>query len=289
MQILISGLISGITISLLAIAFQVVYLPMRVFYIALAGIYSLAPFIVYSLHGMGQGWIVAILIALIVCIAGSIFCDLTNHALLTRRNASESAHLVTSLGIYIIIIQVISLLWGNEPKSFQTGLHTVFNIGDIVVTNSQLITISVGTLLISGYALFFTRTEIGLRFRALADNATEFALLGYNIYQYRLFSFAISGVLAASSSILVSFDVGFDPNLGIETLLVSVVAVIVGGTNSFWGPAIAGILLGILRAEVVWFLSAQWQDAVTFGFLVVFLYLRPQGLFGKKQRLETQL
>jgi branched-subunit amino acid ABC-type transport system permease component len=56
MQILLSGLISGLAIALLAMAFQAVYLPTRIFFMALAGIYSLAPYVVFACRAVGAPW-----------------------------------------------------------------------------------------------------------------------------------------------------------------------------------------------------------------------------------------
>jgi branched-chain amino acid transport system permease protein len=127
-----------------------------------------------------------------------------------------------------------------------------------------------------------------LQFRALADNPTQLALFGYNIRRLRFLAFGIAGLLAATSSLLVAFDLGFDPHGGLNALLLAIVAVIIGGRESLFGPVLAGFLLGVMRAQIVWYGSARWQDTVTYLLLVLFLFLRPQGLIGKKNRLEAQ-
>ena len=127
-----------------------------------------------------------------------------------------------------------------------------------------------------------------MQFRALADNPDELALRGYNIRRLRLLAFGVSGLLGAVSALLTAYDIGFDPNVGLSALLLAVVAVIIGGRQSFIGPVVGGILLGMVRSEVVWILSARWQEAVTFGLLVLFLYMRPNGLVGRETRLEAK-
>jgi branched-chain amino acid transport system permease protein len=104
---------------------------------------------------------------------------------------------------------------------------------------------------------------------------------------HRLIAFAFAGVFASVSSLLTAYDIGFNPYSGLYSVLIAVVAVIIGGRESFAGPAIGGLLLGLVRAQVVWHLSARWQEAVTFGVLACFLLLRPNGLFGQKIRLEA--
>jgi branched-chain amino acid transport system permease protein len=102
----------------------------------------------------------------------------------------------------------------------------------------------------------------------------------------RLLVFALGSIFAAVGSILVSLDIGLDPHVGFPVVLAAAVACIVGGMRNFLAPAIGGLLLGITQSLVVWQTSAQWEDAVTFSMLILFLMFRQQGLFGVRQRAE---
>lgn len=288
MQVFFNGLALGAAIALTATAFQIVYLPTRIFFVGLAGVYSAAPFIAYAVLRCDGGWPVAILAATSGCVVVSLLSEWANHARLARRNASDGAHLIASLGMYIIIVQIVAMVWGNDTKVLRAGLLSTTDIGSLVVTGAQWRTLSAAAVLIGGFAFFLMRSDLGVRLRALAENPVQFALFGYDVERHRLLAFAISGFLAATSSLLVSYDVGFEPHVGLDALLLAIVAVIIGGRDSFLGPAFAGILLGVVRAEVAWFLTARWQDAATFALLVLFLFLRPQGIFGQKLRLEAR-
>lgn len=285
MQILINGLISGLTIAVLALGFTVVYLPTRVFHIALGGIYAFVPFIAWALGAFP--WFLAVLVAMISGIAISLLCEGINHAPLEKKGAASGTHLVSSLGIYIILVQAIALIWGNETKVLRTGLDGIVKWGAIILTHAQLIATTVSLLILGLFYLWLKFSDLGLQFRALADNPKEFALRGYNVSRLRLLAFSISGLLGAIASLLVAYDIGFDPNGGLSAVLLAVVAVIIGGRSSFLGPVLGGILLGVVRSEVVWFLSARWQEAVTFIILALFLFLRPNGILGSKMRLEA--
>lgn len=287
MQILANGIISGLTIALLAVAFQSVYLPTRVFFIGLAGIYSLTPFIAHTVRSNGGGWFLAIGLSILVSICLSVLCEWVSHARLARHQASEGAHLISSLGTYIVLIQIVALIWGNDPQALRIGLDAVTRFGQVVITGAQWVTLLIAVLLLGGYGIFLMRTDLGLRLRALADNPVRFALLGYDVERHRLLAFCLAGVFAGTSALVTSYDMGFDPYTGLPALLLAVVAVIIGGRASFAGPVLGALLLGFLRAQVVWYLSARWQDAVTFGLLALILLLRPQGLLGNKSRLEA--
>ncbi len=287
MQIILNGIISGSAIALLAVAFQMVYLPTRVFFIGLAGIYSIAPFFAFAAAKAGLPLAVGIALAVASSVLVAVACEWLNHARLARKGASDGAHLISSLGIYIVLVQVIAILWGNETKTLRTGLDSTVHLSGSILTSSQIIMAGVAAALLLGVWAMLRASNIGLRLRALADNPTQFALFGYNVDAHRLIAFAFAGAFAAASSLLTAYDVGFDPYTGLHAVLLAVVAVIIGGRHSFAGPAIGGLLLGFVRAQVVWHFSARWQEAVTFGVLALFLLLRPHGLFGQKTRIEA--
>ncbi len=288
MQILFNGIINGLIIILLALAFTVVYLPTGVFYIALGGIYATTPFIVWGSLQAGLPWFVGIFAATLVGIIVSLVCELANHAPLEKKGSDSGAHLVSSLGIYIILTQAVAIIWGNETKVLRMGLDGVVRLGSVILTFAQLIATSVSLVILVLFYLWLQYSKLGLQFRALADNPKEFALQGYNVRRLRLVAFGISGFLGSVSSLLVAYDLGFDPNGGLSAMLLAVVATIIGGRQSFFGPVLGGILLGVVRSQVVWYLSARWQTAMTFLVLAFFLFLRPNGLLGSKVRLEAK-
>ena len=289
MQIIANGLIAGLTIVVLALAFVVVYLPTRVFHLALGGVYAIVPFIAWSCLQAGWPGYLAIIVAILTGVSISLACELLNHAPLESKQASWGAHLVSSLGIYIIIVQIVALIWGEESKFFRTGVDVIISIGSIRFTQTQMVGLVVCVGAIALFYLWLKSTNLGLQFRAMADNPKQFALQGYNILKLRRIAFGISGFLGAIASLLVAYDVGFDPNAGLVAVLLAVVAALIGGRQSFWGPLIGGILLGIIRSQAVWLLSARWQDAITFIILAIFLYVRPNGILGQKSRLESEM
>lgn len=288
MQILVNGFINGLTIGLIALAFNVVYLPARVFYVALAGIYTVTPFLVWTGLKNGYPWYLVVTAALLFGIFISIFFEVINHRFLENKRASSGAHLISSLGFYIIIVQIVVLIWGNQTKVIRTGVDSTLVLGSVIITYAQLTALIVSLIAVAGFYVWLKYTSIGLQFRALASNPVELALRGYNINILRIIAFGVSGFFCSIASLLVSYDVGFDPHGGLYFLLLGVVATVIGGTDSFFGPVFGGIMLGIVRSEVVWFLSARWQEAITFLLLSVFLFVRSKGIFGREERLEAE-
>lgn len=288
LQILINGLVSGSAIALLAVAFQAVYLPTRVFFIGLAGVYAFVPYIALAVMSAGgPGWL-AVVVATLFSMGLCLLCEWGNHAPLSRRKATPGTQLIASLGVYIILVQLVAMIWGNDTKTLRTGIDSVTRMGGTIVTGAQWTTLIVGFLFLGGFAFFLLRSNLGLRLRALADNPTMFALYGYNVDRHRLLAFALCGAFGAAAALVTAYDVGFDPHTGLHAVLLAIVAVIIGGQGSFLGPVIGALLLGLLRAQVVWHFSARWQEAATFGLLAVFLLFRPQGILGRETRLEAK-
>ena len=288
MQILGNGILNGLIIAMMALAFQLVYLPTKVFHVALGGIYVIAPYIAWICLKGGVPWYISLAASLAFCALFAIAIDYFNHAPLARRHAPFVSHLIISLGVYIVSVQVLVMIWGSHPKELRIAADEAYFIGELIFTATQFWSGGVSIVVLTVFTLWLWRTDTGLQFRALADNPNEIAVRGYNITKLRMIAFGLSGVITAIGAILVAREIGFHPHSGLDTLLLAVVAAIIGGQSSFVGPIIGGLLLGIVRSEVVWYMSAQWQDGVTFLMLAVFLLLRPQGIVSKRARLEAE-
>lgn len=287
LQIVVNGLISGMVLAVLALGFSIVYLPCRVFHIALGGIYALTPFVAMTILHSGGGWPFAIIGSVGSALVIGLLCELLNHRRLEQRQASSGAQLIASLGVFIILVEVVAITWGNENQILRSGIDKTFAINGLILTRAQVLSGLLSTVLLTALFIWLRFTNIGLRLRALADNPVEFGLRGFNVDAHRLFAFGLSGLLAATAALLMAYDVGFDPHGGLHMLVLAVVAVLIGGRESFLGPVVGGVLLGVLRALVVWYLSARWQDVATFVLLALFLYIRPHGICGRRGRLEA--
>lgn len=287
MQILINGLIQGLFISLLAIGFSIVYNSTGIFHIAQGAIYSVAPFLLFSFIKAGTGIPIAVLLTFAITIFLSMSFEKANHWPLYRKEASTMIQLISSLGIYIIIIQIVAIIWGNEARVLREGIDVTYNFSGLILTRSQMIG---GIISLSFIIIFFfwlKRTNSGLMFTALSDNPIQLSLIGYDVTRLRLLAFGLSGFFTTVAAILTALDIGFDPHGGLNIVLIAIVATIIGGRGSFVGPVICGILLGFIRSQVVWYTSARWEDTITFLLLVLFLFVRPQGIIGNKGRFEV--
>jgi len=144
----------------------------------------------------------------------------------------------------------------------------------------------VAVVLFIGLVLLLRKTRLGQQLRAMRDDPELVTVIGLNPRTLRRVVFGLGSALAAVAAILLGLDVDIDPHIGLAAVLNGAVAVIIGGVGRFEGAALGALVLGLLQSVAVWQTSARWQEAVTFGVLILFLLFRPQGILGKKRRVE---
>ena len=127
MQIILNGLINGISIATLALAFNVVNVPTRVFWITLGAIYTTASYVAWALIQSGWSIVIACGIATLASMLIAILCEIFNHRPLAKKGASEGVQMISSLGLYVVIINIIVLVWGNDTKTWRGGVDRVWH------------------------------------------------------------------------------------------------------------------------------------------------------------------
>lgn len=195
--------------------------------------------------------------------------------------------LLASLGIYILLQNLISMFFGDDTKSIRFSVvNEGINIFGARITPIQgviLFTAIVVTMLL---ILFMKKTKMGKAMQAVANDPELANISGISSDRVILISFAIGSALAGLTGILVALDVDMTPTMGMNTLMMGVVVMIVGG-NNVKGIVCAALLLGFTQNLGVWYISSQWQDAIAFLILILFLLLKPEGFFGRKLRKQS--
>ncbi len=119
--------------------------------------------------------------------------------------------------------------------------------------------------------------------RAVANDPWLANATGIESDRVILFTFAIGSALAGFAGILISLDIDMTPTMGLNALMMGVVAVIVGGSGRpIPGVLLGALLLGLAQHLGVWKISSQGQDAIAFAILLIFLLFRPQGFLVRK-------
>lgn len=295
-QLLVNGLIAGAVYALVALGFSLIYRSTRIFHIAHAAVYTAAAYFLYMFYIQAHmGLIVSIFLA-VGCtgILGLLMEMIVYHPLF-KEEASASVMLVSSIGIMTIVINTIAMLWGNETKIIMSGISETRKFTnpfagidsafkEIIVTMPQVYQFCISALLILLVLIVLNYTKFGKKVKAICDNDRLVEIFGISLARYRVMIFFIGSSMAGLGSILFAVDVGMDPYVGMPILLISAVAVIVGGVDSFAGAVLGGFFLGFSKALVVWKMSAKWENMIVFLLLILFLLLKPEGILSRSKR-----
>ena len=228
--------------------------------------------------------IVASIVAIVLSMLLSLLSEIIVYRPLHKKNASLNVAMIASIGIMIAIINTIAMLFGNETKVIENTILKPLMLGNIIITTPQKYQVLIGVMILIFFMIALQRTNWGLRLRALSADETLYETLGYNTKATRIVVFLLSGAFIAIASCLTVYDVGLDPNMGMNILINAMVAMILGGVGKFSTCILGGLTLGVLQSLTVYQFASNWQNAVTFLVLLILLFLRPQGIAGYKQR-----
>ncbi len=285
-QLLANGLVLASTNALLALGFAVIFGTTRIFHFAHGSVYGMAAYtFLFGLVGLNWPPIAAAALAVVGAVGLGIVLDLLAYEPLIQRGAAPLALFITSLGLFIIFDNLISLPYGRTPQAVP---NTVFpsgsiEIADVFITPTQVAITGITVLLLLGLLAFFLRTRLGVAIRAVASDAGLAEVLGVNVRHTRLAVFGLGSLLAAVASVLIALDTGaVDPGISLTSVLVATVAVIVGGVGSITGATLGGLLLSIFHTIAAGFFSEQWADLIVFSLVLVVVIFRPAGLLGRR-------
>jgi len=286
-QLIANGLVNGAIYSIVALGFSLVYNTTGIFHIAHGAVYAFSSYIFYTFYRiLNFPLLPSFLLGLFSGVLLGIFMEVLVYRPLFIKKTSSGIALVSSIGINVFIVNLIALLYGNETKILFPGIQKTFQFGGVILTRIQVAEFVAFIIIFSIYFLLLRLTNFGKLIRAYANNPTLLSTFGVEVSHLRVWIFAVGSLFAGIASCLVAIDVGMDPNVGMPALLVSAVSMIVGGIGIFESAAIGGFLIGVIQSLVVWQISARWQEAVTFALLIVFLLFRPQGVLGRRKRIE---
>lgn len=286
-QIVINALIYGLLLSLVALGFHAIFATTRIFHIAHGVIYVSSAFFYFAINHI-FGIIPSIILTFLLSFMLGMLVEALVYKPLLNKSSNQNITLISSLGVYIILVNLIVLIFGNETKMLNNNISVGINIGQVIITQPQINQICFAIPLIVAFLIFMKLTGLGLRVRAVADNTILARVVGIKLQRIRYLVFGIGSVLASGAALLRANDVGIDPYSGMSITLSAAVVVIIGGTRSYYGTIIGAIVLSIIQNFTEFYLSSQWKDTATFTLLIVVLLWRTEGILQFKIRTDEK-
>ncbi|HLP90417.1 MAG TPA: branched-chain amino acid ABC transporter permease [Nostocaceae cyanobacterium] len=305
LQQLLNGLSIGSVYAIFALGYTLVYSILGIINLAHGAIFTLGAYFTYALMGgnFGLNGLLANAVLpvklpfTLALIIGSILAGLVGVIMeriafqpLRKKGSDPLFTVVSSLGVAVVIVNVIQYLVGAESYTFPAdtfgNLPPAINFGSaekpIPIRTVQLIIFAVSMVIVAILTYFINYTKYGKAMQAIAEDQTTANLLGINTDRFIILTFFISSFLAGLAGGLVASSVSISgPYFGIAFGLRGLAVIVLGGLGSIPGAVLGGLLIGVVEALVPGEYSG-YKDAVAFGILFIMLLVRPQGLLGKR-------
>lgn len=284
MQIIINILLSCSLFFLIAFSFSLCYFIVHFFHIPHAISLTFGAYITYFISiQQGLPLCGAVPIAIITGILLMLVVNQWIYKPLQKKKLKSWQMMIASLGLYVVLQNVISMIWGDSTLSFRTWqVKTGHEFLGAYITDVQIITIVVCFVLLVLTWLFLEKTNIGQQIKAVSSNPELSGILGISKNKAITWSFALGSGLAACAGILVAADTDMTPTMGFNWLLYGVVAMIIGGMGKMRYLLLGALLLATAQHLSAYYLDSKWMNATAYIILIIFLYFKPYGFSGKQ-------
>ena len=288
LQLVANGLVTGSVIAIAAVGVSLVYGILRLVNFAYGDFMAFGALAAYAFNGpLGLGMIPATLVGMLATAVLSLVLDVALWRPLRARRAGFMSLFLASIGLALVLRQVLLLAYGPQPQTYAVDQYKVYVIGSVRLSQPQFITIVVAAGAIGVIGVLLSRTTLGRTMRALADDRALAAISGIHVGRVIRYTWLVSGLLAGLAGVLAGLvQSSFDPNFGFQLLLPVFAAVVLGGIGSAYGALAGGLLLGLAMELSTWpslfgGVDPVYKPVVAFAILAAALMVRPQGLFGR--------
>lgn len=282
-QVVANILYAAAGIFIVGISFSVIFSTARFFHFAHAAVITAGAYAYFAfLEWAGFPAFLSAILAVLVG-AGLGWCiEATVYRAMRKKGASALILLLASLGIYIVLQNALSMLFGDDTKIVVgSATASTLSVFGAQVTTIQFLTVAIAVVVFFGKAHLLDRRRLGLGLRAVADSRELAKVSGIDYDKTMVVAFCLGSSLAGGVGLLRAFDVGMTPTMGLPMLLLGVVAVVIAGSGRVLGIALASLLIAALQEVSAWQLGTQWEETAAFLLLLGFLLVRPQGIFGR--------
>lgn len=300
LETLFGGLMVGMLYSLIAIGFVLIYKASGVFNFAqgamvLFAALAMARFSEWIPHWLGlESQVLANVLAFFAAMAVMIVVAWLIERLVLSKlvNQEGITLLMATLGIAYFLDGLGQSIFGNDiykidvgmPKEPLMVLENIFQ-GGLLLSQEDLIAALVAAALVVVLALFFQKTSTGRALRAVADDHQAAQSIGIPLNRIWVIVWSVAGFAALVAGIIWGSKLGVQFSLSLVALK-ALPVVILGGLTSIPGAIVGGLLIGVGEKLSEIYLGPMLGGGIEIWFAyvlaLVFLLVRPQGLFGEK-------
>ena len=280
-QVIVGGLLLGAVYALFSSGLTLVWGMMNIVNFAhgdfvMLGMY--VAYVVWSLFGAGP-LLGAPLAALVLATLGIV----VYFGLI--REIMKGLMLAQILGTFglALLLRYSAFWWFGAnfltlPENIVGGTFDIFGLR---IQASRLLAGGVALLVTLGLHLLLTRTSLGSKMLAVAEDSTAAQLMGIRPDTMQAIAWVIAAGATGIAGALIATFFYIVPTVGETLAIVAFVTVSLGGFGSVPGALMAGLLIGVIESLSAYLIGAVYKDIVVYSLFLGFLWFRPQGLMGK--------
>ena len=290
-QTLWEGFVAGVLYALIALGYVLIYKASGVFNFAQGIMVVFAALTLVGLHEQGVPAFVALVLALGVMLALAIAVE--RIILRPLVNQPEIILFMATFGLTSLLIGFGEFVFGGEPKVMiadelylPSGAIDFKILGGFVsLQKIDIAAAVIASLMVAGLAMFFQNTRIGRALRAVADSHKAALSVGISLEQIWVVVWFAAGIVALATGIM--WGARSNVSFALEIVALKALPVLVlGGFTSVPGAIVGGVIIGVSEklGEFYWgpLLGGGIESWLAYVIALVFLLVRPQGLFGEK-------
>ena len=280
MNIIITGLITGSMLALLAISFSLIFGVARIVNIAHTAFYMVAAYCIFSLTGkFGLNPVVGMMIAVVVV---TVLGLLAYKFLIDPIREHEAAVLIATIALAMIFQEAVMLIYTGDYRTVSALIEGYFIVAGVKVFYQQVLTFGVVLVVLALLWFLLMKTKLGLAIRSTAEDREVANLMGMNDSRLAMITMGISVALAGFTGAVLAPLTVLSPFMWMEPLILMMAVVVLGGLGSIKGSFVAAYILGFTEALVVFMIpkGAFLKGSVALTIMILVLLLRPEGLFG---------
>lgn len=283
-ETLINGLSMGSTYAMIALGYTMVYGIAKMLNFAHGDIIMVGGYMIFVTMNATSNPLLGLLVAVICCVLLGV--SIEKIAYKPLRGASPLAVLITAIGVSYLLQSLAQIIFGTAPKMVNVADLGNLNVAGLTIPIYTLVTLGCSIVLMTILTLFVKYTRIGRAMIAVSEDKGGAQLMGVNVNQIIMITFAIGSALAAFAGLFMLMkSPSLTNTLGAMPGIKAFTAAVIGGIGSIPGAMLGGVLMGVVESISLTIPPiAPYTDAIEFIILIIILLVRPTGILGKKRR-----
>ncbi|MDP1648998.1 MAG: branched-chain amino acid ABC transporter permease [Rubrivivax sp.] len=281
-NIVISGLLTGLVYGLMALGLSVIYGVVRIVNFAHGEVMTMAMYATVLLFAALQVDPLWLLVP--VALAFFAFGYALQRVLINPFiHRPEHSQFMLLLAVALVLVNGLLIGFGPDARNVQVDYSLEsYEIGPLLIDKVRVICATAALAVCAVLFAIFRYTTFGRAIRACADNLLGAQIVGLNVPHLYALTFGLGCACVGAAGVLMTLLVDVTPISGPGYTLLAFIIVIIGGLGSMVGALAGGVLIGVSEAVAGLIITPSAKSMLSFALLIAVLALRPQGLFGRR-------